>query len=137
MFLQDDVSGTTEDVQWRVQTNATINLDSAATTATLELGGQSLTARILNPSTGATFSVLPTTNLSQDPAQPPDFTYNGVTYPNDPDNSPASVLAVTMAGGGTFSLQVLFTPQYPSGVNTVTSVPNIPVTEWTDTSHNA
>lgn len=137
VFLQDDVSGTTEDVQWRVQTNATINLDSAATTATLELDGQSLTARILNPTSGATFSVLQPVNLNQDPVQPPDFTYNGVTYPNDPDNSPASVLAVTMTGGGTFSLQVLFTPQYPSGVNTVTSVPNIPVTEWTDTSHNA
>jgi hypothetical protein len=135
ILLQDDVAGATQDVQWRIQTNATISLDSAKTTATLELGGQTLTAKIISPASGAEFSELDPVKLSTDPASPAEFVYNGVSYDGNPEHPGVSVLAVTMANGGDFSLQVVFNPSWGSGFTAVTP-PSVPVTEWTTTSHN-
>lgn len=132
------MTGAGAEVQWRMQTNATITIDSAGTTATLELGGQSLEAKILSPSSGATFAQADPVKLSTDPASPADFVYNGVTYDGNPDHPGVKVLTITMASGTDFSLQVLFNPVYGSdaGVSLVTP-PNVAVTEWTATSHNS
>lgn len=147
MLLQDDVTGATTDVQWRMQTNATISLDSAGTTATLTLGGETLQAKLISGPSGATFSNLEPVRYATDPALPAPLYENStagwVDYGSenlnaDRSNDGVSVLAVTVTGGGTFSLQVLFNPQYTNTtvLDSLVTPPNVTVTDWSLTSHN-
>jgi hypothetical protein len=132
ILIQDDVNGATSDIQWRMHTNATMSFDSGNTSATLSLGGQTLQAIIVNGPEGAAFQQLPATRYASDPALPTG------PYSEDLTNDPTTVLAVTVAGGGTFSLQVLFNPQYEGATSSSYITPkNVPIDSWTIDSHNA
>lgn len=133
-MLQDDVSGAGSPVEWRIQTNATIEIDQAKTTATLELGGKKLSAVILNAPSGVEFSKEDPVKPSGAPESPATATWNGESYDGNPPHPGVSVLAITVPNGGDFSLQVLFNPDYGSDVKLVTPE-RVAVTEWSTTSH--
>jgi hypothetical protein len=131
ILLQDDVTGATADVQWRMHTNATMSFNSGNTTATLSLAGQTLEAIIVNGPSGAAFEQLPARRYATDPPLPA-----GAENEDQP-NGNTTVLAITIPGGGTFSLQVLFNPQYPGATGSSYVTPkNVELGSWSVTSHN-
>lgn len=127
MLLQDEITAS-QPIQWRMHTNATVNIDSSGTSATLQIGDQKLQMQILSPSSGASFST----------AQP-------VRFPNDPplpegavDSPNPGVTVVTISlNPGTYNLQVLFNPQW-SGMSASDFVtpPSVSLDDWSLTSHN-
>ncbi|WWC86267.1 uncharacterized protein L201_001140 [Kwoniella dendrophila CBS 6074] len=127
ILLQDDVT-TSPSLQWRMHTNATVETNQA--TATLKLGGETLVASIVQGPSGASFSTASPTRLSSDPALP--------TGAEDADqsNDGVTVLTVDVTDGGSFSLQVLFTPQWGNGFSALSTVPNVALDSWSLTSHN-
>ncbi|WVQ82765.1 hypothetical protein IAT38_004897 [Cryptococcus sp. DSM 104549] len=127
ILLQDDVTDAPS-LQWRMHTNATITLADA--TATLALGGETLIASIVQGPSGAAFATAEPTRSSSDPALPT------ATIDQDQENPGVTVLTVDVDAGGTFSLQVLFTPQWGSGFTAVDSVSNVALDQWSLTSHN-
>jgi hypothetical protein len=131
ILLQDDITNANGEVMWNMHTNATVKTDGA--TATLTLGGQTLIAKIVQGPSGAAFGTREPVRFASDPALP-----SGDLNQDQP-NPGVTVLTITLAQGGTTSLQVLFSPQYPSSanVNLVDNVPNVAIDEWTPTSHNA
>ncbi|KAJ9097204.1 hypothetical protein QFC21_004873 [Naganishia friedmannii] len=131
ILLQDDITNANGEVMWNMHTNATVKADGA--TATLTLGGQTLIAKIVQGPSGAAFGTRQPVRFASDPALP------SGDLNQDQANPGVTVLTITLAEGGTTSLQVLFSPQYPSSakVNLVDNVPNVAINEWTPTSHNA
>lgn len=125
MLLQDDInaSGT---VMWRMHTNATVTPNG--TGATLTLDGQTMQMQILNAPSGATITTMPATRLSTDPPTPAGFA--------DQDNPGVTVVVISLPAG-TYSLQVLFNPQW-SGMSSsdFKTPPSVPVSQWSLTSHN-
>ncbi len=153
ILLQDEVNGATKDIQWRMHTNATMAFNSDNTTVTLSLSGQTLQASIVSGPSGAKFEQLPATRYSTDPAVPsvdaqvvvPQITSSGEGQQTvsqnslnaDQSNGDTTVLAITIAGGGTFSLQVLFNPQYSGATSSsYISAKNVALSDWSTTSHN-
>jgi hypothetical protein len=126
ILLQDELVGITDTSQWRVQTNATISIDSTGRIATLALGGQNLVAQILSPD-GVTFQDLPSTRTSNAPAIDPGLT--------DMDNLGARVLAINLPTGDN-TVQVLFNPQWDDFTDFKTP-PSVALADWSLTSHNS
>ncbi|PPQ64475.1 hypothetical protein CVT26_002014 [Gymnopilus dilepis] len=125
ILLQDEINSPDE-VQWRMHTNATVNIDSSGTSATLTLDGQTMIVQILNPPPGASFSKSDAVRFPTDPPPPaPDQPNPGVT-----------VLIIDLPAGQ-YTLEVLFNPQWPgmSSSDFVTP-PNVPLDSWSLTSHN-
>ncbi|WRT64149.1 uncharacterized protein IL334_001078 [Kwoniella shivajii] len=131
ILLQDDVT-TSPTLQWRMHTNATVSTNQA--TATLTLGGETLVASIVQGPSGAAFSTASPTRSSSDPALPTG-TGDAATYDQDQSNDGVTVLTIDVADGGSFSLQVLFTPQWGSGFTAVDTVNNVALDSWSLTSH--
>ena len=127
VLLQDDIN-VQADIQWRMHTNATVTIDSTGTTATLTLGGKTMQVQLINPPTDAKFTTQAASRLSGDPQLPPNQT--------DQENVGVTVLTIAL-NQGTYSLQVLFNPQWDgmaaSSFKTPTSVP---LDNWSLTSHN-
>jgi len=123
VLIQDEITATA-DIQWRMQTNATVTPNGAS--ATLSLDGQTMQVTILNPPSGAVFSTSAAVRFSTDPT-PPEA---------DQPNPTVTVLIIDLPAG-TYSLQVLFNPQWPgmSAASYVTP-PSVPLSSWTLTSHN-
>jgi hypothetical protein len=130
VLLQDDIN-VQADIQWRMHTNATVSIDSAGTTATLTLGGQTMQVQLINAPAGAKFTTQDATRLSTDPALP--------TTPNpqvDQPNPGVTVLTIAL-GQGTYSLQVLFNPQWSGmAASSFTTPPAVSLDNWSLTSHN-
>ncbi|WWD17872.1 hypothetical protein CI109_102316 [Kwoniella shandongensis] len=126
VLLQDDVTSAPS-LEWRMHTNATVTLNQA--TATLALGGQTLVASIVQGPAGAAFATAQPTRASTDPALPT------AALDQDQSNDGVTVLTIPVTEGGTFSLQVLFTPQWGSGFTAVDSVNNVALDSWSLTSH--
>ncbi|KAF8528268.1 heparinase II/III family protein [Gautieria morchelliformis] len=127
VLLQDDIN-VQADIQWRMHTNATVAIDSAGTTATLTLGGQTMQVQLINAPAGAKFTTQDAVRLSTDPALP--------SNQSDQPNPGVTVLTIAL-GQGTYSLQVLFNPQW-SGMSASSFVtpPVVPLDNWSLTSHN-
>ena len=127
VLLQDDINAS-GDVMWRMHTNATVSVDSGGTSATLTLEGQTLKVAILNPPSGAQFTKADAVRLPGDSKPPP----GQVDQPN-----PGVTVLIIDLPAGEYSLQVLFSPQWPglqqSDYVTPTSVP---LSSWSLTSHN-
>ncbi|CAK5274123.1 unnamed protein product [Mycena citricolor] len=122
VLLQDEVTASAG-VMWRAHTNATVNVDSSGTSASLSLDGQTMKVQMLNAPNGAQFTTGPAVRFPSDVTPPiPDQPNPGVT-----------VLMISLPAG-TYSLQVLFSPQ-ASGANLVTP-PSVGLDQWTLTSHN-
>ncbi|KAJ7685573.1 chondroitin AC/alginate lyase [Mycena polygramma] len=124
VLLQDEVNASAG-VMWRMHTNATVNVDSSGTSATLTLDGQTMKVAMLSPPDGAKFTTSAATRFDTDPTPPaPDQENPGVT-----------VLIIDLPAG-TYNLQVLFNPQWPGSVNYVTP-PSVNLDQWSLRSHDS
>ncbi|CAD6911655.1 unnamed protein product [Tilletia controversa] len=155
ILLQDELSSAVNaDVQWRVQTNATITLSEDKRTATLQLqrivnpnaayGGltadlterRTMIVKILDPTpSGAVFSVqaAPAKRIyGSEPAQ----TMAGVI--GDQPNTGVSVLSIEVAAGGTpATIAVVWQPQWDDLDSDDSALPKqVQLDQWTVTSHN-
>lgn len=134
ILIQDDIAGVPSgtNIQWRAQTNATITPNGAS--ATLELGGETLIATIINGPSGATFSREDATSDSSDPAPPAP---TGQERPGNVPNEGVSVLVVDIPGGSDFSLSILLNPQWEGmAAGDFVTPPNVGIDSWSLTSHN-
>ncbi len=123
VLIQDEVTATAG-VQWRMQTNATIEV--GGTTATLTLDNQKMQVTIVNPPSGATFSRSDAVRFSADPTPPL----------ADQPNPGVSVLIIDLPAG-TYTLQVLFNPQWPGmSASDFVTPKSVALDSWTLTSHN-
>ena len=106
-----------------MHTNATVTL--AGTSATLNLDGQVMQVSILNPPANATFTTSPAVRFPTDPTPPqPDQPNPGVT-----------VLIISLPAG-TYTLEVLFNPQWPGlSASDYVTPPSVPLDSWSLTSH--
>jgi hypothetical protein len=125
VLIQDEIN-TGSDVQWRVQTNATVSINGA--TATLTLNGKTLTVSLIDPPQGATFSTEQPVRLSSDPALPPNT--------SDQPNPGVTVLAIVLPAGQ-YTLSTLWNPQW-DGLKAADFVtpPSVALDNWTLDSHN-
>lgn len=127
MLLQDEIVGATGPSQWRAHTNATINISGDGTSANLQLNGKKMVAKIVSPS-GTKFQSLEPIRLPTSPPLPRDSP--------DLPNPGVSVLAIDLPTGTT-TASVLFTPQWSTnGFNPNLNPKNVPLDQWTLTSHN-
>ena len=131
VLLQDDISNASNEVQWRMHTNATISLGTTSSTndtATLSLGGKTVKTQILNVANGLQFSTAKPVRYDTDPPLP-----SGAT---DQQNLGVTVLVIDIPSG-TNSIQVLFNPQWDGmGSNSFITPKSVPVSQWSLTSHN-
>lgn len=129
VLIQDDFDGVTQAIEWRMHTNATVNVDTTTgTTATLTLGGQTLQMQILNAPTGAKFTTGPAVRSNNPPAL-----MNGQT---DQENVGVTVMSIKLPAGS-YNLQVLFNPQWSGMAASAFVTPKaVPVSQWGLTSHN-
>lgn len=109
-----------------MHTNATVTIGSGGTLATLNLDGQVMTVSILNPPSGAVFTTSAAVRFPTDPTPPqPDQPNPGVT-----------VLIIALPAG-TYTLEVLFNPQWPGmSASGFVTPPSVPLGSWSLTSHN-
>jgi hypothetical protein len=120
VLLQDEINSQAG-VQWRMHTNATVVTDGA--TATLTLDGQTMKVSILNAPSGATFTTTAAVRLVPNP-----------THPDQP-NPGVTVLVIDLPAG-TYSLQVLFNPQWPGmAAGDFVTPPSVALDSWSLTSH--
>lgn len=92
VLLQDEVTAS-QGVQWRMHTNATVNIDTSKTSATLTLDGQTMKVMMLNAPDGATFSTSAAVRFSTDPTPPEP----------DQDNPNVTVLFIDLPAGACIS----------------------------------
>jgi hypothetical protein len=125
VLLQDEINAQAG-IQWRMHTNATVNIDSSGTTATLSLDNQELQVQLLNAPSGAVFTTMDAKRFDTDPTPPEP----------DQENPEVTVLVISLPGGS-YTLQVLFNPQW-SGMSSSDFVtpPSVALDNWTLTSHN-
>lgn len=127
VLLQDDINAGAG-VMWRMHTNASVNVDSSGTSATLTLEGQTMKVDMLNPPSGAQFTTGDAVRLPGDPALP-----SGQV---DQANPGVKVLIINLPAG-TYSLQVLFSPQWAGLQQSDYVTPkSVPLGSWSLTSHN-
>ncbi|KAG6878616.1 hypothetical protein C0993_001139 [Termitomyces sp. T159_Od127] len=125
VLIQDEIQASAS-VQWRMHTNATVNIDSSGTSATLTLDGQTLIIQMIEPPSGAAFSTSAAARFASDPIPPaPDQENPGVT-----------VLMISLPAGS-YTLQTLFNPQW-SGMSASDFVkpPTVALAQWSLTSHD-
>ncbi|KAL6310162.1 chondroitin AC/alginate lyase [Sparassis latifolia] len=130
VLLQDDITATGS-IMWRGHTNATsINIDSNGTSATLQIGNEKLLMQIVSPTSGATISTAQPVRFSSDPPLP------AGAENQDLPNTGVTVVEINL-NAGTYSLQVLFSPQW-DGMSSSAYVtpPSVPISSWSLTSHN-
>jgi hypothetical protein len=125
VLIQDDIT-TTQPLQWRMHTNATVTTNGPS--ATLTIDGQTLTMQILNPPSGAAFGVADAVRFDDDPALP--------AGQSDQENPGVTVVTIDLPAG-TYSLQVLFNPQWPGMSASDFKTPgSVSLDSWSLDSHN-
>lgn len=125
VLLQDEIQST-DSVEWRMQTNSTISIDNGGTSATLTLAGQTMKVSMLNAPSGAQFTQSAAKRFDSDPTPP---------VP-DQDNPGVSVLIIDLPAG-TYTLQVLFSPQWPGlSASDYVTPPSVALANWALDSHN-
>ena len=102
MLLQDEITASGS-IQWRMHTNATVDIDTSGTSATLTIGDEKLVMQVLSPTSGVTITQGDAKRFPDDPMLP-----DGVS---DPDNTGVTVVMISL-DPGTYSLQVLFLRLY-------------------------
>ena len=128
MLLQDDIEAS-QPIMWRMHTNATVKVDTSGTSATLTIGSQTLTMTILNAPAGAQITTGDAVRFADDPPLPSD----AVDSPN-----PGVTVVMISLDAGTYSLQVLFNPQWPGMASSdFVTPPQVALDSWTLTSHNS
>jgi hypothetical protein len=126
VLLQDEIT-CTDPIQWRMHTNATV--DASGTSATLTLSGKTMTVQIVDAPTGATFATGPAVRDPTDPALPAGMV--------DQPNPGVTVLSIALTGG-TYTLQVLFTPHWDNvDTSSFATPPTVALANWSLTSHSS
>ncbi|KAJ7062689.1 heparinase II/III family protein [Mycena amicta] len=127
ILLQDEVSASAS-VMWRMHTNASVAIDSTSgTSATLTIDSQTMLVTLLDPPPGAKFTTSDAIRFPTDPT------------PLEPDqeNPGVTVLLVSLPAG-TYTLQVLFNPQWPGmASSSFVTPPSVPIDQWTLGSHDS
>jgi hypothetical protein len=133
VLLQDEINASASLV-WMMHTNATVTVDSAdGTKATLTLFGQTLNMQILNAPAGAAFTTM--TPAARNPDDPP--VPSGDPAENADQPNPGVTTVMIALDAGTYTLQVLFSPQWPGMASAdFVTPPNVALGQWSLTSHN-
>jgi len=125
VLIQDEINASVS-MMWRMHTNATVTISSDGTSATLSLDGQVMNVILLNPPSGATFTTSDAVRLSSFPAPP---------QPDQP-NPGVKVLVISLPAG-TYTLGVLFNPQWPGmSASDFVTPPSVSLAKWSLTSHD-
>ena len=124
VLLQDDITASSN-IMWRMHTNATVTVDG--TSATLQIGDRTLQMTILNPPDGVSMTTGDAVRFSDDPALP-----DGAS---DQPNPGVTVVMINLPAG-TYSLQVLFNPQWNGMSSSDFQTPSaVAIDDWSLTSH--
>ena len=125
VLLQDDINASGS-IMWRMHTNATVSV--SGTSATLTIGDKKLQMTILNAPDGVSMTTGPAQRFASDPALPE----GQVDQPN-----PGVTVVMINLPAGSYSLQVLFNPQW-SGMSDsdFKTPPAVAIDDWSLTSHN-
>ncbi|EGN91627.1 hypothetical protein SERLA73DRAFT_100273 [Serpula lacrymans var. lacrymans S7.3] len=127
VLVQDEIN-VQASVMWRAHTNATVNISSDGLAATLQIGSQTTLVQLLNPPTGAVFTTMAAQRFSTDPATPPG-------NPDQP-NPGVTVLTISLSTPGTYTLQVLISPQWPGmSASSYATPTEVPLDQWSLISH--
>ena len=123
VLIQDDITAS-QAIQWRMHTNATVSVNGAS--ATLTIDQSVLNMQILNSPSGAVFGTANATRFDSDPTPPA----------ADQPNPGVTVVTIDLPAGD-YSLQVLFNPQWP-GMSTsdFKTPPSVALSQWSLTSHD-
>ncbi|KAF9462099.1 heparinase II/III family protein [Collybia nuda] len=127
VLIQDEINSQNS-VQWRMHTNATIEVDTTGggTSAKLTIGDKTMLVTMLNPPTGATFS-------SSDAVRMP----SDVTPPIPDQENPGVKVLIISLPAGTYNLQVLFNPQWSGMASGDFVTPKaVALDDWSLTSHD-
>ncbi|EIN14048.1 heparinase II/III family protein [Punctularia strigosozonata HHB-11173 SS5] len=127
VLLQDDITASAP-IMWRLQTNATVSVDSSGTSATLTIEGKVVKMEILNAPSGATITTGDAVRLASDPPLP--------AGQSDQPNPGVTVVSISL-DAGTYSLQVLFSPQWDGmSASDFKTPPAVSLDNWSLTSHD-
>jgi hypothetical protein len=123
VLLQDEIA-TAGSIEWRMHTNATVT--PSGSTVTLERDGQTMKMVVLNPPDGLTITREDAVRYASDPA------------PLVPDQANPGISVVVMSlPAGTYTLEVLFNPQWPGMSDSDFKTPTtVPLDSWSLTSHD-
>ncbi|KIW13005.1 hypothetical protein PV08_08192 [Exophiala spinifera] len=125
VLIQDEIVNAGESSQWRVHTNATVELINNSTQALLTLNGKTVVAEITSPG-DLVFTTMEAVRLPDSPPLP----VNGTDLPN----TGVTVLAIDIAPG-TQTVSVVFTPHW-SDYTPNNTTKQIPLSAWNLTSHD-
>jgi len=126
ILLQDEITASAS-VMWRMHTNATVTINSDGASATLQLGGQTMTMTILSPPTGLNLTTMEAVRLPSDPPTP-------ASSPDQPN--PGVTVVVINLPAGSSQLQVLFNPQWSGMSASDYKTPQfVTIDSWSTTSH--
>jgi hypothetical protein len=136
VLLQDDITAS-DTVTWLMHTNATVTVDASGTSATLTLNGETLTVQLLNAPSGAKFTTTdPAVRFPNDAPVPQVSDPNQQAENNDQPNPTVTQLALELPAG-TYTLAVLFNPQWPGmSSSDFKTPPNVAVAQWSLHSHD-
>ncbi|PSR76679.1 hypothetical protein PHLCEN_2v8276 [Hermanssonia centrifuga] len=127
VLLQDDITAS-QPIMWRMHTNATVSVDSSGSSATLTIDDKTLNMQVLNPTTGINLVIGDAVRFANDPPLPAGAV--------DSPNPNVTVISISL-DPGTYSLQVLFNPQWPGmATSDFVTPPSVAIDSWTVTSHN-
>lgn len=125
VLLRDEINAQSS-LQWRMHTNATVSINNGGTSATLKLDDQVMTVSMLNPPSGATFTTSDAVRFPTDPPPPQ----------SDQPNPNVTVLIISL-DAGTYTLEVLFNPQWPGlSASDFVTPPSVSLDSWSLTSHS-
>ena len=111
---------------WRMHTNATVSVNGD--TLTLTLDGQTMIMQVLNPPSGLVINTTDAVRFPTDPALP--------TGQVDQPNPGVTVITMSLPAGS-YTLQVLFNPQWPGmSSSDFVSPPSVALADWSLTSHD-
>jgi len=110
-----------------MHTNATVTINSDGVSATLQLGGQTMTMTILSPPSGTNLTTMEAVRLPSDPPTP--------TGSPDQPNPGVTVVVINLPAGSS-QLQVLFNPQWSGMSASAYQTPQfVAIDSWSTTSH--
>jgi hypothetical protein len=125
VLIRDELD-TSADVEWRMHTNATINIDTGSNTVSLDLDGKTMKVVLLNPPSGISITNAKPVRYESDPTPPKP----------DQDNPGVSVLVIGIPSGQN-TLEVLFNPQWEGMSDGDFVTPSsVSLDQWSLTSHN-
>jgi hypothetical protein len=133
VLVQDDITASDE-VMWIMHTNATVTINGSS--ADLQINDQHLTMTILNAPNGAVFTKGDSVRFQDDPSVPTAKPPQDQKENDDQPNPGVTQLMITLPAG-TYSIQVLFNPQWSGmAAGDFKTPPSVSLDKWTLTSHD-